>query len=454
MKTIRKNEIDMLHGSLSDKILLFALPLAASSILQQLFNSADVAVVGHFVGSQALAAVGANTPVIQLLINLFVGLSVGTNVLISNSLGRGDEAAASRGTHTSVVLSVLCGAALLLVGVLFAGPILRLMATPDDVLDAAMRYLRVYMLGMPFIMLYNFENAILRSKGDTRRPLYVLTASGVLNVLLNLFFVLVLHMDVVGVAAATALSNVFSAAVLFVLLRKESGAFQVRWRELRLDLSSLKAITTVGLPAGMQAFVFSVSNVVVQFALNGLGADAIAGTSAALNFEFFAFYILNAFNQTAVTFTSQNYGAGNYTRCRKIALRCWALGVACVMAVSILELVFARQCVAVFTADAAVAALAITRMHCVLPFEFMNSSTDILSGCVRGLGHSMAPAVVCTLGICGVRILYIYTYFAMNPGYIRLMLVYPFSWAITLIAAVIMYFRIRNRTLLRKEAAQ
>ena len=298
-KRAKSNEIDMLNGPLFKKILLFALPLAASSLLQELFNSVDVAVVGHFVGSEALAAVGSNAPVIGLLINLFMGVSMGACAVISNHIGQNDDNSIRKAISTVELISIISGFFLLILGQVAAKPILTWMGTPDDVLGQAVNYLRIYFLGMPFIMAYNFGAAILRSMGDTRRPLYILIIAGVVNTLLNLQFVICFHMGVEGVAIATGIANAVSATLIIRLLRKEKEPFRLQFRKLKIHSVELNRMLSIGIPAGVQGMIFSISNVVVQSSINSYGADAIAGSSAALNFEYYCYFIIQGFNGAA-----------------------------------------------------------------------------------------------------------------------------------------------------------
>ena len=315
-KRTKSNEIDMLNGPLFKKILLFALPLAASSLLQELFNSVDVAVVGHFVGSEALAAVGSNAPVIGLLINLFMGVSMGACAVISNHIGQNDDNSIRKAISTVELISIISGFFLLILGQVAAKPILTWMGIPDDVLGQAVNYLRIYFLGMPFIMAYNFGAAILRSMGDTRRPLYILVIAGVVNTLLNLLFVICFHMGVEGVAIATGIANAVSATLIIRLLRKEKEPFRLQFRKLKIHSVELNRMLSIGIPAGVQGMIFSISNVVVQSSINSYGADAIAGSSAALNFEYYCYFIIQGFNGAAISFIAQNYGAGKIDRVR------------------------------------------------------------------------------------------------------------------------------------------
>lgn len=447
----RKN--DMLSGSLWNKILLFALPLAASSILQQLFNAADVAVAGRFAGDAALAAVGANTPVINLFVNFLVGLSIGANVIIATAFGKGDKKRIHKTVHSSVLFSLLCGAAFTVVGILMARRILLLVSTPPEIMELATKYLRIYYLGMPAIMLYNFEAAMLRSRGDTRRPLIVLIVSGVINVGMNLFFVIICRMNVEGVAIATVLSNVISAGILFVLLLREPGELRLEPRKLRIDPATLRTMLRIGLPAGLQGVVFAVSNVCLQSALNILGADTVAGNTVGLNYEYIVYFILSAFSQAAVTFIGQNYGAGHYHRCRLVTRWCLLLGAISVVASCMLFLRFDREFASIFTTDPKIAAIAQQRMHAVLTLQVLNMVGEVLTGCLRGLGNSFAPAMICVAGICGTRLVWVYSLFPKFGTLQMLLVAYPVSWIITAVVIALVYLRV-SRKKLRQPAPQ
>mgnify|MGYP000780824467 FL=1 len=321
-----KNEIDMLHGPLFMKMIMFTLPLAASSILQQLFNSVDVAVMGRFASSQALAAVGSNAPVISLLINLFMGVSMGANVIISNHIGQNDRRSIRDAISTVGLVAIVSGLLMMVVGILVARPILTMMDTPADVLDMAVTYLRIFFLGIPFFMIFDFGSAILRSMGDTRRPLYILVAAGIVNTILNLVFVIIFHMGVAGVAIATSIANAVSAALIIYLLLHEKEPYRLRPKKLYIEWKELKRMLQIGVPAGLQGMVFSVSNVLLQASINGYGSDAIAGSAAAVNFEYYCYFIIGAFNGAAISFTGQNYGAGLNHRVKRIFAICLFMG--------------------------------------------------------------------------------------------------------------------------------
>ena len=446
----RSHDIDMLHGPLVPKIIAFALPVAASGFLQQLFNAADVAVVGRFAGSDALAAVGANTYLVSLMVNLFVGVSLGANVTIANYVGEGDERGVSRATHTAIALSLACGIMLAIGGQLLAHLVHEAIGTPEELLKQALLYFRVYYLGMPAIMLYNFASAVLRSKGDTRRPLVVLIISGVLNVLLNVLFVVGLKLDVAGVALATLLSNVVSSLALVEMLRRETGAYHLSLRNLRIDRKSLASIVRVGLPAGVQSSVFSLSNIVLQTAINSLGQTAMAATTVASNFEYFTYNAILGFSQAGTTFVSQNDGAGNQARCRRVTRLTLLLGPVFTLGVGLFFYVLRVPFVGFFTTDAAVKPLAYQRILRATCFQWVNAINEIFSGALRGYKLSVVPAAISIIGICGTRVLWVHTGFVALPTYAHLVLAYPISWAVTAVAqgvayALVMRARGRNQ---------
>ncbi len=447
--------MDMLNGSISDKILLFALPLAASSILQQLFNSADVAVVGRYAGSAPLAAVGSTGPVIGLLINLFVGLSIGANVVAAKYIGQNNEDAVRRTVHSSRLLALVSGFVLLILGQLIIKPILEFMSTPEDVLPLATKYMRIYFCGMPFIMLYNFGSALLRSIGDTRRPLICLTVSGVINVLLNLFFVIVCKMSVAGVGIATVASNLVSSSLIILFLIKEKSIIHLDLKQLKADKGILKEVARIGVPAGVQGIVFSFSNVCIQGALNTFGSVVVAGSSAALNFEYYTFYVLSAYGQTCTTFVSQNMGAGNLKRCLQIVMRTAGMMLLSVAAVVSVFLIFDRELLSLFTTDAEVMKWGIVRMHVILGFQVVNGLIETFSGALRGMGHSAIPAVISIVGVCGLRLVYVNTVFKYFNTLQGLLAVYPISWIITstaiITAFIITYIKKNNES--RRTAA-
>lgn len=436
----KSNSIDMVNGPLAGKIIKFAMPIAASTILQQLFNSADVAVAGHFVGSNALAAVGSNSAVISMFVTLITGLSVGANVIIAKFIGENRKDKISNAVHTSFSFSILCGLFLLLVGMIISRPVLELISTPANVLDSAVLYLRIYFVGIPFIVIYNFCSSMLRSIGDTKRPLYCLIFSGIINVALNLFFVIVLKMGVAGVALATVLSNVFSTILVVIFLVREKSELKLDFKKLNLDKTVLKQVIVIGLPAGIQGMVFSVSNVCIQSGINSFGSDAVAGSSTGLNFEYFTYYIANAFSQAAVTFTSQNYGAGKIDRCQKTCHICWAEGMVFTAILSLIFVVKIDWWVMIYTSDPAVAEYAKIRMMHVMILEFMTCIYEVPCSVMRGLGRSLTPSILTVIGSCGFRILWLYTVFKKVHTFDMLMSVYPVSWIFTMSMVLTAYF--------------
>lgn len=421
----------MLHGPLLGKIVMFALPYAATGILQQLFNSVNVFVVGRFDSSHAMAAVGATTFLINLIINLFLGVSVGANAVIANNIGRRDPQAVHRAVSTTAALSLIGGAILLLVGLLVATPLLRLLGTPADVIHDSALYLNICFLGAPFFMVYNFGAAIFRSKGDTRTPLYILAVAGVINVVVSMVTVIVFHMSVAGVACAYFVSNMFSAVVITTLLWREKGEFRVRLRQIRIYRKELGDILAIGLPAGLQATVFSFSNVFVQSSINKFGYAAIAGASLSITFDTYCYYVLTAFCATAITFTGQNYGAGQVDRCRRIFRLCFLLGGASIFTANMVFVLFGPPIASVFTTDPQVVHYCTSRIYVALAFQWIATSYEIPAACMRGLGKSLAPALLTIFGTCFIRLGWIFLVLPHWYGYEHLMLCYPISWVIT-----------------------
>lgn len=445
MSTPAKNKMDMTHGTLWNKILIFALPLAASSILQQLFNSVDTAVVGRFASSQALAAVGSNGSLISLLINLFIGISLGSNVVIAHYIGQGAQKNIQAAIHTAIVVALVSGFFVMVLGQFIARPVLLLMGTPEDVIDLAVLYLRIYLLGMPFIMLYDFGSSILRSTGDSKRPLYSLIVAGVINTLLNLVLVIGFKLSVSGVAIATVISNVVSSGIVIYFLAHESEPIKLDLKKLAVSTTELKKILKIGVPAGLQGMMFSIANVCIQSTINSFGSDAIAGSAAALNYEFFSYFMVNAFAQTTVTFTSQNYGAGEYDRCKKI----FGIGMMfSLISCGLLSAVFVIGrgfFLGLYSTDANVLVYAKQRICIATTLELLTSIYEISAGAMRGLGHSMTPAVITFMGSCVLRLIWISTACKMVHEFWVLMIIYPISWIITGIAMMIAYGMLKHR---------
>lgn len=449
----RGYEIDMCNGPLFGKILIFAVPLMLSGMLQLFFNAADIIVVGQFVGHTALAAVGSTGSLINLLVNVFVGLSVGTNVLVARYYGARDAKHLHETVHTSVLTSVLSGAALIVIGLILAEPLLTLMGTPDDVLDQAALYMRIYFVGMPASMLYNFGAAILRAVGDTKRPLYFLFISGIVNVILNLVLVLVFHLGVAGVAIATVTSQVISAVLVALCLIKTDAPYRLELKKLRIHKSKLLEIIKIGLPAGMQGAVFSISNVLIQSSINSFGSTVMAGSTAASNIENFVYTAMNALYQTALSFTGQNVGGGKYKRIGKIMRIC----VLDVTAIGILLGGGAYLCgstlLSIYTSDPQVIQYGLERMMFVCLPYFLCGIMDTLVGSLRGMGYSIMPMIVSLTGACVLRIVWIMTIFQMNPTLSTLFLSYPVSWFVTALAHFICYLIVHHR-FMKKHAAE
>lgn len=454
----KSHQLDMLHGSIWNKLPRFALPVAATAILEQLFNASDVAVVGNFAGdaaekTAAVAAVGANTAIIGLIVNLFVGIALGANVVIANAIGRDDKDAVHREVHTSILVALLGGAAIAVIGELIAGTLLHSLNVPDDVYPLALLYLRIYLLGMPVILLYNFEAAIFRSIGDTKVPLIALACSGVLNVILNLFFVAVLGMTVNGVAIATVISNALSSLILFIRLIRTDKYIKLEPRSLRIDGQSMKLILKIGLPAGIQSAVFSLSNIVIQSAINSLGKVVMAASSAALNIELLAYYVLNSFSQACTTFVGQNYGARQIDRCRKtLLLSILEDFIASAIAIGIV-LLSGRFLLSIFNSDPEVIEIGYTRLIYLFSAYVFSMLYEVLSGYMRGFGISLIPAILTTIGVCGIRIFWINFVFPQNPTFTTIMTVYPISLSSTalLIGIALLCFRPAHRYLKKEK---
>lgn len=432
-----RSQMDMINGSLGDKIIKYAIPLAITGVLQQLFNAADLAVVGQFSGKEAMAAVGSNAPVIGLLVNLFVGISLGSNVIIAKSIGQGNDENISKTVHTSVVMALLGGLFLTVLGQFLAPEIVSMLDVPGDVSPLAVKYLRIYLAGMPVILLYNFEAAIFRSCGNTQTPLLALVVSGILNVALNLFFVLGMGMDVDGVATATVLSNLVSSAILFVALMKSDLAIRINPRKLRIYKDVLGQILRIGIPAGVQGMIFSFANIIIQSKVNSLGTTIMAASSAAFNLEIFSYYIMNSFGQACTTFVGQNYGAGKGERCRKTLKLCLLQSLVSTAAASVLILLFSHPLLSIFNTDPDVIAAGRIRLEYIFFAYLFSFAQEGLSGYLRGFGVSFIPAACAVVGICGVRLTWIFTVFRQSPSFPTIMQAYPLSLGVTAAAILV-----------------
>ena len=438
--------IDMVNGPLAGKLLLFALPLMLSSLLQLLFNAADVVVVGRYAGKEALAAVGSNGSLINLLVNLFIGFSVGANVVVARDLGAGREEDVGKSVHTSVTLSLISGVVLMAAGTILARQLLVWTASPAEVIGLATVYLRIYFCGMPANMLYNFGAAILRAQGDTRRPLYFLSIAGVTNVALNLLFVIVLEMSVAGVALATIISQYISALLVLQCLIRDKGALRLDLKKLGLDKRVIIRICQVGLPAGFQGIVFSLSNVVIQSSINSFNSTAIvAGASTSSNIEGFVYTGMNAIYQTCLTFTSQNYGAGKCRRVDRTLLLCLGYVTAIGLALGNLAVFLGPQLASIYApGEPEVVAQAVLRLQYVCSLYFLCGIMDTMVGVLRGLGYSVVPMVVSMVGACVTRLVWVATIFQVYRSPEVLYLSYPVSWTITLTVHILFFLFIRR----------
>lgn len=433
-KELKKQKLDMLNGSIWNKLPVFALPIAATGILEQLFNASDIAIVGNFAQTDktaAVAAVGANSPIIGLILNLFIGIALGANVVIANAIGRDDKQTVQKAVHTSMVVSVIGGVLVAIIGELIAEPLLTVLNVPDDVLELALLYLRIYFLGMPVILLYNFEAAIFRSIGETKMPLIALTLSGILNVLLNLFFVIVLKMSVNGVATATVLANVVSAGILYIKLVKSDKYIKVEFKKLRIDGKVFAKIMQIGLPAGIQTAVFALANIVIQGAINSLGTVVIAASSAAFNIEIIAYNVMNSFSQACTTFVGQNFGANKIDRCKKTLFLCLIEDAIASGTAILIVLITGKFLLSIFNNNPEVIEIGYTRLVIIFIAYIFSMLYEVMSGYLRGFGFSLVPAILTTVGVCVLRIIWINTVFPANRTFVTIMTAYPVSLATT-----------------------
>lgn len=437
----------MLHGAILPKLLKLSVPIMLSSILQLLFNAADIIVVGNFAGEYSLAAVGSTTALVNLMTNLFLGLSTGSNVIVSHYMGEGNDQKVNRTIHTSIFFAIASGLFLTAVGIIFAPQLLTLMQTPAEVLELSSVYLRIYFAGMTAMMIYNFGSSILRSKGDTKRPLYFLAFSGVINFVLNLIFVIRFKMDVAGVALATVISQCVSAGLILNCLINETGAFQFSFSELHPDGRIALKILRVGIPAGFQGVVFSLSNVVIQSSVNGFGPIVMAGSSAAASIEGFVWVSMNAFSQGALTFVSQNMGAKKYSRINRIAITACLCGATAGLVLGNAAYLFGEPLLSIYDSRPDVIAAGLIRMSMVCCFYFTCGLMDCIVGSIRGMGFAVTPTVVSMLGACGLRIIWIYTIFRVpeNHTVLMLFLSYPISWVITFLTHLVCYAFMRKK---------
>ncbi len=445
-KKIQKSyEIDMCNGPLFGKIMLFSLPLMLSGILQLLFNAADVIVVGRFAGSESLAAVGSTGALTNLLVNLFIGMSVGANVLVARYYGGKQEEEVSQTVHTSILVSVVGGVLLSVIGIVSARALLLLMDTPENVIEHSVLYMRIYFLGMPVMLLFNFGSAILRAIGDTRRPLFYLSVAGIINVLLNLFFVIVCHMGVAGVATATVISQCVSTALITRCLMKSEGCFKLCLNKLKMYWDKFGKIAAIGLPAGIQGSLFSISNVLIQSSVNSFGSVAMAGNTAASNVEGFVYTSMNALHQTAVSFTGQNLGGRQYGRINKILVECLVIVTVIGLVMGNGAVLIGRQVLGFYSSDPEVIGYGMQRMQIICTFYCLCGIMDVLVGVIRGFGYAIMPMVVSLMGACVFRVIWIYTIFEWDRTLRTLYISYPVSWALTALVHLICFIIVRRK---------
>ena len=435
----------MCNGPLTGKVLLFSLPLMLSGMLQLLYNAADVAVVGRFAGSASLAAVGSTGSLTNLMINLFIGLSVGASVVVARNLGARDFRRAHNAVHTAIALSLVAGFVSLVIGVAFSRSLLVMMDSPDDVIDLAALYMKIYFLGMPALMVYNFGSAILRAMGDTMRPLYFLTVSGLINVLLNLFFVCVFHMDVAGVALATIISQYVSAALVVICLTKLDNCCHLNFKEIRLHKNDVAEMLRVGLPAGIQSSMFSVSNVLIQSSINSFGSTVMAANAAASNIEGFTYTAMNSIYQASITFTSQNVGARKPERIGRVCTVCLLTVTAIGLVMGCGSYLLAEPLIKIYSTDPTIIPYGLIRMKYVCIPYFMCGVMEVFVGLLRGMNCSTAPMIVSIFGSCVFRVAWVYTAFRVSPTLETLYIAYIISWTICSLIHFACYLFVKKR---------
>ena len=445
MRNTRHYEMDMCSGPLLPKILRFTLPLILTGVLQLLYNAADVVVVGQFVGPQALAAVGSTGALINLIINVFMGLGVGASVVIARAYGANDPRAVHQGVHTAIVVACIGGVLMGVLGFVLARPLLTLMGNPEDVIDSATLYMQIYFLGMPANMLYTFGASILRAVGDTKRPLYYLTISGLINVLLNLFLVIVCHLGVAGVAIATVASQVISMVLVLICLLRSDSVIRLDPHLLKIHKQSLLDILRIGLPAGLQGSLFSISNVLIQSAVNSFGSVAMAGNAAAANLEGFIYTSMNSVYQADMTFASANHGARNYPRVRRTLWLCLGTVFVIGLGLGLIFLTLGTQLLSIYNTDPDVIRFGLMRMAVICPTYYLCGMMDTMVGQMRGMGYSIIPMIVSLTGACLLRIVWIYTIFAANPTLNTLYISYPISWAATFAIHMLCYLIVARK---------
>lgn len=454
IRTRASKQVDMLHGPLAGKILVFAIPLIASGILQQSFNAVDVAIIGRYSTSHAIAAVGSNGPIISILVNLFLGIAVGANVVIATYIGQRHFDAVRRSVSTVIIIALLSGFFLLALGTSLARPILEAMEAPPDVLELATQYLRIYFCGMPFMMIYNFGSAIMRSIGDTRRPFYALLAATLCNFVLDWLFVAQFGMGVDGVAWATVIANGLNAAIMvwFLVREPDPVTLSLSLKDWTLSRTAFKKMLQIGVPAGLQGMIFSISNIFIQASINKFGADAIAGSATALTYEAYCYFIVAAFSQATIAFTGQNFGAHLPDRCKRVLVICMAYSMLICGAANGLIAINGDSCLRLFTSDSEVIHFGMIRFHTVLVFQFIASSYEISGSYMRGLGYSVTPMLLTIFGTCVLRLGWCYVFPQIDNTFSMLLTIYPISWGVTGVAVIAAALHVQHKVFRKIEA--
>lgn len=443
---VRKDkDMDMTNGPLWNKILLFAIPLALTTLMQQLFHSMDMAVIGRFEGQNELAAVGSNNSVINFLVNMFMGFSAGSNVVIAQLLGGGKLKTAKKAICTSLGIAVFSGLCVMVLGIILSPYLLKLISTPAEIIGLSTLYLRIYFLGIPFLMIYNFASAILRSRGETTKPFFCLVAGGVVNVILNLVLVAIFKLSVAGVAIATSIANLISCILILMVLVKDKGPLGIKLKEISIDKFILSKIFKIGLPMSIQSCLFPVSNMVVQSSVNSLGATVIAGNAAACSIESFSYSFMGGFSQATVSFVSQNFGAKNIKRCRKSYRECLLLGILVISFFNLLMYLFMDTVIGLFTTEQLVAEITKERLTFTYAVFILAFLMDTATYALRGMGYSVIPTVTSIVGVCGFRIIWLTTAFKFIKTYKSILMVYPLSWGLVAIILIICYFVILKK---------
>lgn len=445
LKRREKRPIDMVHGPLLPNIIRFAIPLMLTGVLQLLFNACDMIVVGKFAGSAPLAAVGSTTSLTNLLVNAFMGLSVGVNVLAAHALGAQDREMSQKVVHTAVTMSLICGTLLAILGVSVCRACLIAMDTPEEVLDLAVLYMRIFFCGMPIIMLYNFSAALLRAQGNTKQPLIYLSIAGVINVALNLVLVIVFHLSVSGVAIATVVSQGVSAVLVLRFLHKQEGPCHLDFKKLTIDLGVVKKTFQIGIPASFNSIMFSLSNVQIQSAINSFGSSAMAGSAAAANLEGFIYISANSFHQAAINFTGQNVGAGRHERINRVVFTCCLISALVAGVLGTGVYLWGQSLLGLYTETASDIAFGMTRLQIIALTYPLCGLMDTMVGALRGMGFSMVPTLISVVGVCGLRILWLHTIFAWTPTVEVLFLSYPVTWAVTGLVQFFCFVYIRKK---------